>query len=85
LLTPHPPDTGHKHGDRERNTWQLGQHGGQGEPFHYAAAGLAEALDLVTETGREVFRRKWGHRDCDLITGAGLKFEDAWMVERDWK
>ncbi|KAG7284711.1 hypothetical protein NEMBOFW57_009320 [Staphylotrichum longicolle] len=74
----------HKHGDRERNTWQLGQHGGEGEPFYYKPAGLAEALDLITETGREVYRRKWGHRDCALISGAGLKFDDAWRVEKDW-
>ncbi|GAB1318238.1 Glycosyl transferase family 8 protein [Madurella fahalii] len=75
----------HKHGDRDRNTWQLGQHGGQGEPFYYDAAGMAQALNLITENGREIFRRKWGHRDCDLITGAGLKFEDAWKVEKDWQ
>ncbi|EAQ90308.1 hypothetical protein CHGG_02243 [Chaetomium globosum CBS 148.51] len=74
----------HKHGDRERNTWQLGQHGGEGEPFYYHPAGLAEALDLLTETGREVFRRKWGHRDCALISAAGRTFEDAWKVEKDW-
>ncbi|KAK3306139.1 uncharacterized protein B0T15DRAFT_397320 [Chaetomium strumarium] len=75
----------HKHGDRERNTWQLGQHGGEGEPFYYDAAGFAEALDLITETGREVFRRKWGHRGCDLISGAGLKYDDAWKVKKDWE
>lgn len=75
----------HKHGDRDRNTWQLGQHGGQGEPFYYPAHGLAEAIDLITETGREVYRRKWGHRDCDLVTGAHLKFEDAWLVEKNWE
>jgi hypothetical protein len=38
----------------------------------------------MTETGREVFRRKWGHRGCDLISGAGLKYDDAWKVEKDW-
>ncbi|KAK4154805.1 hypothetical protein C8A00DRAFT_14092 [Chaetomidium leptoderma] len=74
----------HKHGDRERNTWQLGQHGGEGEPFYYDPAGFAEALDLITENGREIFRRKWGHRDCDLISGAGRKFGDAWKVEKDY-
>lgn len=76
---------GHKHGDRERNTWQLGQRGGHGEPFYYDAAGLAEAIDLITETGREVYRRKWGHRDCSLIEGGGLSFDDAWRVEKNWK
>ncbi|KAK4107983.1 hypothetical protein N656DRAFT_719132 [Canariomyces notabilis] len=74
----------HKHGDRDRNTWQLGQRGGHGEPFYYPAAGLAEGIDVLTEAGREVYRRKWGHRNCDLISGAGLSFEDAWLVEKDW-
>ncbi|PSR82889.1 hypothetical protein BD289DRAFT_461530 [Coniella lustricola] len=74
-----------KHGERGRNTWQGGQHGGQGEPYHYPAEGFAEAIDVVTEAGREVYRRKWGHRDCDLIAGAGLKIDDQWRVEKDWK
>ncbi|KAK3299600.1 uncharacterized protein B0H64DRAFT_102593 [Chaetomium fimeti] len=73
----------HKYGDRERNTWQVAQHGGEGEPFYYHPAGLAEALDLITETGREVYRRKWGHRDCDL-SDTDRKFDDAWKVEKDW-
>ncbi|KAK4642113.1 hypothetical protein QC761_512130 [Podospora bellae-mahoneyi] len=74
----------HKHGDRERNTWQLGQQGGKGEPFYYPAVGLAKSIELMTETGREVFRQKWGHRGCDLVSGAKLKYDDAWMVEKDW-
>ncbi|KAK0724980.1 hypothetical protein B0H67DRAFT_482246 [Lasiosphaeris hirsuta] len=74
----------YKHGDRGRNTWQTGQHGGQGEPFYYDAAGLAEGIDVMTETGREVYRRKWGHRDCGLIQSAGLGFDDQWRVEKDW-
>ena len=74
----------YKHGDRGRNTWQLGQHGGQGEPFYYNSKGFAEAIDVTTESGKEVYRRKWGHRDCDLREGAGLGFEDQWEVEKDW-
>ncbi|KAK0648985.1 hypothetical protein B0T16DRAFT_327505 [Cercophora newfieldiana] len=74
----------YKHGNRGRNTWQTGQHGGQGEPFYYDAAGLAEAIEVTTESGKEVYRRKWGHRDCDLRTGAGLGFDDQWLVEKDW-
>ncbi|KJZ79707.1 hypothetical protein HIM_01176 [Hirsutella minnesotensis 3608] len=75
----------YKHGDRGRNTWQLGQQGGQGEPFYYAARGLAEAADVLTEAGREIFRRKWGHRDCDLIGGTKLRFEDQWRVAKDYE
>lgn len=74
----------YKHGDRGRNTWQAGQQGGQGEAFYYPAAGLAEGMEVLTEAGREVYRRKWGHRDCDLISGAGLGIADQWRVEKDW-
>ncbi|KAH7312723.1 hypothetical protein B0I35DRAFT_411408 [Stachybotrys elegans] len=74
----------YKHGERGRNTWQLGQHGGADEPFYYSSRGIAEAIDVLTEAGREVYRRKWGHRDCDLITGAGLKLKDQWRVKPDW-
>ncbi|KAK6955214.1 hypothetical protein Daesc_002845 [Daldinia eschscholtzii] len=75
----------YKHGGRGRNTWQSGQHGGQGEPFYYDSAGFSEALEVLTEAGKEVFRRKWGHLDCDLIVGGGLKFEDQWQVLKDWE
>ncbi|KAI1823939.1 hypothetical protein F4861DRAFT_531296 [Xylaria intraflava] len=74
----------YKHGDRGRNTWQAGQRGGQGEPFYYDSAGFSEALEVLTEAGKEVFRRKWGHRDCDLIEGAGLGDADQWRVLKDW-
>ncbi|KAI1371762.1 hypothetical protein F4677DRAFT_285674 [Hypoxylon crocopeplum] len=75
----------YKHSGRGRNTWQSGQHGGQGEPFYYDSAGFSEALDVLTEAGKEVFRRKWGHGNCDLIAGGGLKFEDQWRVLKDWE
>ncbi|POR37316.1 Uncharacterized protein TPAR_02473 [Tolypocladium paradoxum] len=72
----------HKHGDRGRNTWQLGQQGGQGEPFYYPSRGIAEAMAVLTEAGREVYRRKWGRRDCDLTR---LRLEDQWLVAEDWE
>lgn len=75
----------YKNGDRGRNTWQLGQQGGKGEPFYYPSRGIAEAMDVLTEAGREVYRRKWGHRDCDLLTGTRLKLEDQWLVAKDWE
>ncbi|KAI0401730.1 hypothetical protein F4802DRAFT_618427 [Xylaria palmicola] len=74
----------YKHGDRGRNTWQSGQHGGQGEPFYYDSAGFSEALEVLTEAGKEVYRRKWGHDNCDLIVGGGLDFGDQWRVLKDW-
>ncbi|KAI1158136.1 hypothetical protein F5B18DRAFT_111213 [Nemania serpens] len=75
----------YKHGNRGRNTWQSGQHGGQGEPFYYNSAGFSEALEVLTEAGKEVYRRKWGHGDCNLIDGGGLKFGDQWRVLKDWE
>jgi hypothetical protein len=75
----------YKQGARGRNTWQVAQHGGEGEPFAYDAAGFAEGLDIITEAGKQVFEQKWGHRGCDLISGPGLKFEDQWKVEKDWQ
>lgn len=75
----------YKHSGRGRNTWQSGQHGGQGEPFYYDPEGFSEALEVLTEAGKEVFRRKWGHGNCDLIGGGGLKFEDQWKVLKDWE
>lgn len=74
----------HKHGNRGRNTWQSGQHGGGDEPFYYDSAGFSEGIDVLTEAGKEVYRRKWGHRDCDLIDGAGLKIQNQWKVLKDW-
>ncbi|KZL72893.1 hypothetical protein CT0861_03581 [Colletotrichum tofieldiae] len=75
----------HKHADRDRNTWQLGQRGGDPrEPYAYDALGFQEGIDVMTEAGRETFRRKWGHRDCDF-GAAGLKPSDAWKVEKDWE
>lgn len=74
----------YKLGDRGRNTWQGGQQGGKGEPFYYPSRGIAEAVDVLTEAGREVYRRKWGHRECDLIDGTRLKVEDQWRVAKDW-
>ncbi|KAI2617313.1 hypothetical protein GGS26DRAFT_408978 [Hypomontagnella submonticulosa] len=75
----------YKHSGRGRNTWQSGQHGGRGELFYYDSAGFTDALDVLTEAGKEVFRRKWGHGDCNLIDGGGLKFEDQWQVLKEWE
>ena len=69
----------------ERNTWQGGQRGGQGEPYHYNARGIGEGIEVLTEAGREVYRRKWGHQDCDLLGATDLKIGDQWLVEKDWE
>ncbi|KAH8168359.1 hypothetical protein LIA77_11623 [Sarocladium implicatum] len=68
-----------------RNNWQGGQRGGKDEPFYYPSRGIAMGIDTLTKAGREVFSEKWGHRKCDLVSGAGLKLEDQWRVARDWE
>lgn len=78
----------HRHGNTGplgRNTWQQGQHGGVGEPYYYPNDGLHEAIKIITEAGRQVYAKKWGHRGCDLIDGAGLELWDQWKVKADWE
>ncbi|KAK3317944.1 hypothetical protein B0H66DRAFT_555865 [Apodospora peruviana] len=75
----------HKYRDgyRARNTWQVAQRGGFGEPFYYDGAGFGEAFEVLTGAGREVFARKWGTRQCNLVKATALNLDDAWRVEKD--
>ncbi|KAK0634339.1 hypothetical protein B0T17DRAFT_611366 [Bombardia bombarda] len=66
-----------------RNTWQVRQSGGQGEPFARDAEGFEAGVQMMIDTGRAVFADKWGHRGCD-VARMGVKGEDAWRLERDW-
>ncbi|KAK1758151.1 hypothetical protein QBC47DRAFT_373813 [Echria macrotheca] len=75
----------YRDGDNVRNTWQAAQRGGRGEPFYYDGAGFGRAFDVLTEAGREIYRQKWGHRDCDLAEGTALRLDDQWRVEKDWE
>lgn len=75
---------GSKGRGKTRNSWQGRQMGGQGDPFYRDSAGFEEAILITIEHGRRIFREKWGHRDCDIVA-KGLKPEDAWRVEHDWK
>ena len=68
----------------ERNSWQVKQTGGEGEPFYREAQGFDFALKKQITCGEESYDEKWGHRDCQL-TGAGLTWTDAWQVEHDWE
>ncbi|KAI0184579.1 hypothetical protein EV127DRAFT_374662 [Xylaria flabelliformis] len=68
-----------------RNSWQGSQHGGVGEPYYYNADGFGKSFWILAEAGREVFRQKWGHRDCDLVEETALKLDDQWRVEKDWE
>lgn len=76
----------HKYREKDdlRNTWQVAQRGGAGEPFYYDAMGFNKAFEILTEAGKGVYREKWGHRDCDLVSGTALRLEDQWHVEKDW-
>lgn len=71
-----------KRKDPYRNSWQLKQAGGEGEPFYYDADGWEKALQLTIAAGVEVYEQKWGHKGCD-IQQVGLKEGDQWMVEKD--
>ncbi|KAI1431468.1 hypothetical protein GGR50DRAFT_68459 [Xylaria sp. CBS 124048] len=68
-----------------RNSWQSSQHGGIGEPYYYNADGFATSFWILAEAGREVFRQKWGHRECNLVEETALKLDDQWRVEKDWE
>jgi hypothetical protein len=70
-------------GNGLRNTWQVKQKGGQGEPFYRDADGFEIGIRMMIETGRNVFAEKWGHRGCD-VGRMGVVAEDAWRLERDW-
>lgn len=55
---------------------------GQGEPFFYDMTGIQESIDVMTEAGKEVYRRKWAKTDCYLIDNGRLGFHDQWKVSR---
>jgi hypothetical protein len=69
---------------RGRNTWQARQTGGQGEPYYRDPEGFEKAIQMITQTGRDIYAEKWGHRACDLLP-FGRKAGDEWRVEHDWE
>ncbi|KAK3372085.1 hypothetical protein B0H63DRAFT_483835 [Podospora didyma] len=75
----------YRKGNTWRNTWQSSQRGGIGEPYYYDPAGFARAFEILTDAGRDIFREKWGHYDCDLDQGGtALSLGDQWRVEKDY-
>ena len=68
----------------ERNTWQSRQHGGKGEPYYRDSEGFEKAIAMLTQTGRDIYAEKWGHRTCELLP-FGRKAGDEWRVEHDWE
>lgn len=71
-----------KREDTFRNSWQLKQRGGMGEPYYYDADGWEQALQMTVENGMKINEEKWGHRGCDL--SKVRKQGDQWRVEHDW-
>ncbi len=72
-----------KRDDPYRNSWQLKQRGGKGEPFYYDADGWEQALQMTIDTGMKIYEEKWGHRGCSLGE-TELAEGDQWMVEHDY-
>ncbi|KAL8669635.1 MAG: hypothetical protein Q9168_005778 [Polycauliona sp. 1 TL-2023] len=71
-----------KRDDKYRNSWQLRQNGGEGEPYYYDPEGFEKALQMTIEVGAKINEEKWGHKGCD-IKKAGVKEGDQWRVEHD--
>jgi hypothetical protein len=69
---------------RGRNTWQARQTGGKGEPYYRDPEGFERSIQMLTQTGRDVYAEKWGHRACDLLPYE-RKAGDVWRVEHDWE
>ncbi|KAL8662906.1 MAG: hypothetical protein Q9202_004328 [Teloschistes flavicans] len=72
-----------KRDDKDRNSWQSRQNGGEGEPYYYDPDGFEKALQMTIGVGAKINEEKWGHRGCD-IGAVGLKEGDQWRVEHDW-
>jgi len=68
---------------RGRNTWQARQNGGKGDPYYRDSDGFERAIQMLTQTGREIYAEKWGHQSCGLMPGR--KAGDEWRVEHDWE
>ncbi|KAH8590316.1 hypothetical protein B0O99DRAFT_521660 [Bisporella sp. PMI_857] len=68
----------------ERNKWQYRQTGGKGEPFYRDPDGFEQALQMMIDTGVKTYQAKWGHKECNL-PDVGLRPDDAWMVEKDFR
>jgi len=75
----------YREGYKNRNTWQTAQRGGAGEPFHYDGGGFGEAFSVLTDAGREIYKRKWGTAKCNLGKDTSLSLNDQWRVVRDWE
>ncbi|KAL8968034.1 MAG: hypothetical protein Q9197_005100 [Variospora fuerteventurae] len=71
-----------KRDDKFRNSWQLRQNGGEGEPYYYDPDGFEKALQMTIDLGRQIIDEKWGHKGCD-IEAVGLKKGNQWRVEHD--
>jgi len=71
-------------GPNGRNTWQARQTGGKGEPYYRDPEGFETGIQMITQTGRDIYAEKWGHQSCGLLP-FGRKAGDEWRIEHDWK
>jgi len=68
----------------DRNSWQARQGGGKGEPYYRDPEGFEKAIGMTTQTGRDIYAEKWGHKECGLLE-FGRQAGDEWRVEHDWE
>ncbi|TEA12403.1 Reticulocyte-binding protein 2-like protein a [Colletotrichum sidae] len=68
-------------GNRNRNSWQKSQRGGEGEPYYYNSEGFAEAFEVLVGAGRKIFEMKWARGGCNIAEGFGLQVSDQWKVQ----
>jgi hypothetical protein len=63
-----------------RNTWQDREKGGRGEPWTYDPEGFQKMWWDTSESGAQLFIKKWGKRECSLHE-VGLTLSDMWKTE----
>ncbi|TVY85281.1 hypothetical protein LSUE1_G001288 [Lachnellula suecica] len=73
-----------KGGGDARNSWQARQSGGKGEPYYRDPEGFEIAIAMTTQTGKDIYAEKWGHKACSLLEW-GRKAGDEWRIEHDWE
>ncbi|KAK6353441.1 hypothetical protein TWF696_005404 [Orbilia brochopaga] len=56
---------------------ELGEMGGDGEPWTYNAKAFQMVLSEAVKSGGDIYGRKWGTHSCSLID-SGKTLKDAW-------
>jgi hypothetical protein len=74
-----------------RNMWQTEQTEGKGEPWTYDPEGFQKMWWWWSRSGKDMYEKKWGTRECDPTKGGGklgewwkkLTLIDKWQDWRD--